>query len=143
MGDYTEIHFNVELVRDVPVEVTDVLRYMVGYLDEQPPLPEHPLFGDTRWRRMLRCNSDYFPMSTSSTCFYDDIASRWFLSVRSNFKNYDDEINLFIDWIDPYVDAYPGEFLGFHRFEQDEDPTLIRKSSEDSEDDSRRDRHAD
>lgn len=132
MGDYTELHYNVEMVRDVPTQATDLLRYMVGKLDDEPALADHPLFSAKRWRYMLRCDSYYFPMSTSSTCFYDDIANQWFLSVRSNFKNYDDEINLFIDWIDPYVNAYPGEFLGFHRFEQDDDPTLIRKADDES-----------
>ncbi|MCA1800256.1 MAG: hypothetical protein LC650_03090, partial [Actinobacteria bacterium] len=59
---------------------------------------------------------------TSSSLNYDDIGG-WFLTIRCNLKDYDDEIEKFIDWITPYTDSTG--FVGYKRYEQDEEPTLI------------------
>ena len=134
MGMYTEFHFNALLKPDVPKKVIDVLKCMVG--DPSCPhertegidtrdLPDHALFGETRWRWMLTGNSYYFDMVPSSILKWDSISNAYYLSTRSNFKNYDNEISLFIDWIKPYLDKDDGEFLGFSRYETTETPTLI------------------
>lgn len=131
MGMYTELHLNVELNADVPESVLGLLRYMVdpsGAGAEVPPLlPEHPLFKTDRWDYMLTCDSYYFPADTHSTLRLDDISKTWYLCVRTNLKNYDDEIAKFLDWLLPYVDAGT-ECLGYYRYENDDDPTLIYKS---------------
>lgn len=129
MGMHTELHLNAELSRDAPDEVIAVLRHMLG--DGYPPpdpLPDHPLFAAPRWRHLLTCDSYYFAADTHSTLRFDDIGGTYVLCVRSNLKNYNGEIEKFVDWIDPYLDAAPGDFLGFSRYEETEDPTLIRKS---------------
>lgn len=128
MGMYTELHFNAELNRDVPESVLAALRYMVGAEDAEPAtLPDHPLFKTERWPYMLRCDSYYFPADTHSTLRLDDIAKAWYLCIRSNLKNYDDEIGKFLDWVSPYVFAGT-ECLGYYRYEETDDPTLIYKS---------------
>lgn len=128
MGMYTELHFNVELAEDVPGDVIDILKFMVGDSEEEPKkLPRHKLFESTRWRFMLRTDSYYFPADTHSTLRYDDIGKSYYLCIRTNLKNYDSEIEKFISWIDPYIDIYTqqGDFLGFYRYEEDNEPTLI------------------
>jgi len=127
MGMYTEIHFNAELRKDTPADVLAVLHFMLGDegAGEPEKMPEHPLFGDTRWRFMLRCDSYYFDADTHSTLRFDDIAGAHYLCIRSNVKNYSGEIDLFVDWITPYLDKHEGDFLGFKRYEEDEWPTLI------------------
>ena len=126
MGMYTELHFNAELVNPLPPDVLHVLEYMLGNTEEaHAELPEHPLFGDTRWRFMLRCDSYYFAADTHSTLRYDDIGNCYYLCIRSNLKNYSSEIENFIDWIQPYLAEGEGNFLGFYRYEETEVPTLI------------------
>lgn len=126
MGMYTELHFNSELKNNVPASVLNILSYMVGVHEDEPDqLPNHKLFTDQRWRFMLQCDSYYFDADTISTLRYDDIGNSWYLCIRTNLKNYDDEIEDFIDWIMPYLNKYDGEFLGFYRYEEDEEPTLI------------------
>lgn len=125
MGMYTEIHFNAELKRDTPEDVLSVLRYMVGGAVIPARMPDHPLFSTSRWAYMLTCDSYYFAADSRSTLRGDDIAGCFFLCVRSNLKNYEAEIEKFIDWITPYVDAGDGDFLGFLRYEETEWPTLI------------------
>ena len=125
MGMYTEIHFNAELKQDVPANVLHILRYMLGDVDVKPRLPEHALFKTSRWNFMLCCDSYYFAADTHSTLRYDDIGKSFYLCIRSNVKNYDNEIELFIDWIMPYITGYKGDFLGFSRYEEFNEPTLI------------------
>lgn len=127
MGMYTELHFNAELKRDVPEPVLAALRHMVGDEEAEPAmLPDHPLFRTERWPHMLQCDSYYFPADTHSTLRLDDIATAWYLCVRSNLKNYDGEIGKFLDWVLPYVSANT-ECLGYYRYEDTDDPTLIYK----------------
>lgn len=129
MGMYTELDFNSELRKDTPEQVIDTLKYMVGDVEEKPKyLPDHELFSKKRWEYMLRMDSYYFDADTKSTLRFDDISDTYYLNIRCNLKNYDDEIESFIDWIMPYVKEYKreGDFLGFYRYEEDEDPTIIR-----------------
>lgn len=128
MGMYTELHFNVRLKPDVPTPVLEVLNYMIGTDEFQPLIPDHPLFSAPRWAIMLRCDSYYFDADTHSTLRYDDIGRQHSLCIRTNFKNYDGEIEKFIDWIRPYLDKDKGDFLGFYRYEETEEPTLIYAS---------------
>lgn len=128
MGMYTELHFNARLKPDVPTPVLEILNYMIGYDKFAPAHPDHPLFNTSRWGVMLRCSSYYFDADTTSTLRYDDISKQHSLCIRTNFKNYDGEIEKFINWIRPYLDKDEGDFLGFHRYEETEEPTLIYAS---------------
>ena len=125
MGMYTELVCAFELEKSVPINVIEILRYMTDTNDkyEDPPLPDHPLFQTTRWRFMLTSDSYYFPGITYSLLEYDDIAGRWSLTVKCNLKNYDDEIQKFIDWIQPYM--YTDGFFGYMRYEEASEPTCL------------------
>ena len=129
MGMYTELHYNVELRKDVPAQVIAALEYMLDHCKPEARC-DHPLFKTDRWSVMLSMDSCYFAAETHSTLRFDDISDQYYLCVRSNLKNYDSEIEKFIDWMDPYVDAFDGDFLGFHRYEESEDPVIIRKRSQ-------------
>jgi hypothetical protein len=126
MGMYTELHYNVELKSPVPTNIINTLQYMLGETEEVPPnLPDHKLFQpEGRWRFMLRCDSYYFSADTHSTLRLD-YQGGWYLCIRCNLKNYSEEIENFIDWMMPYIDNSPGNFLGFYRYEESEIPTLI------------------
>ena len=126
MGMYTEFHFNAELKEDTPEDVLGLLRYMTGETRDRPDkTPDHELFETGRWFLMLCCDSAYFDMSTASGLHRSGTFSFWYLSIRTNFKNYDNEIDKFLDWIHPYLNKDDAEFLGFYRYEDDENPTLI------------------
>lgn len=125
MGMYTEFHFNAEVQDDD--DVLAVLRYMVDDGPEPAPLPNHLLFSTGRWRRMLRGDSYYFDADTHST-LRADYQGGQYLCIRCNLKNYDGEIEKFIDWITPHLKKHEGDFLGFYRYEETEQPTLIHHS---------------
>lgn len=126
MGMYTEFHFNSEMKKDLPQDVVDILKYMTGIIEEQPTeLPDHPLFKTDRWDYMLRTGSYYFDADPIVSLRWDEISNAYYLCSRSDFKNYFDEIEKFIDWITPYLNKYEGDFLGFSRYEEYEEPCLI------------------
>jgi len=126
MGMYTEFHFNAKLKSDTPEEVLHILQYM---LHEQPKLntrlPDHALFKCARWDYMLVSDSSYFCAQTHSQVSVDDLINSKYLCIRCNLKNYNHEIQQFLDWIHPYLDQSPCDFLGFYRYEIHDTPTLI------------------
>ena len=127
MGMYTEFVMAAELKDDVSMMVIDILEYMLGESRDLPKdLPDHPLFQTVRWRMMLTCDSAYFAGETYSK-FNRRYSNEdpYILTIRSNFKNYYREIELFLDWIGPYLDMTYDPFIGYFRYEEDDDPVLI------------------
>jgi hypothetical protein len=126
MGMYTELHFNAELKKDTPQWIIDVLRYMLEKTEVSPKLPDHPLFLEgVNWLWMLQSDSYCFDADTCSTLRFDRSSVSYFLCIRCNLKNYNEEISKFVSWIIPYLDKEPGDFIGFFRFEETEQPTLL------------------
>ena len=125
MGMYTELVLGFNLKENTPNEVVDILTYMIesGEGDRQPVIPDHDLFKTWRWKFMLSCDSYYFAGFTHSEMSYDDIGKQWEVNIRCNLKNYDNEIEKFIDWISPYVELRG--FAGYSRYEESDEPTLI------------------
>lgn len=115
MGQYTQLHFNCK-IKKLTLEELRLLRIMLeGEKDDEVDnidLPDHPLFSTRRWHFMLRSDSDYFH-EDSRRLIQELEDGNYYLSVLSNFKNYDDEINQFLDWIQPYIVEPPGSCLGF------------------------------
>lgn len=122
---YTELCIAVDLKSDTPIEVIDVLRYMCEGGENAPALPNHDFFMCDRWRWVFTCDSYYFRGNSHRDLQYDDILLAYQLTSRANLKNYSYEIEKFIDWLTPYIDAEDGDFLGHKRYEEDALPTLL------------------
>ena len=126
MGSYTELNIGVRIC-PIPT-VVQKLNYMLGEDTEDVHI-DHPLFTDqTRWKYMLLSDSYYFDGKSDSKLFIDDLYPddpMYYLNVRCNLKNYDEEIEKFMDWLCPYIETKG--FLGYKRYEQCNTPTLIYK----------------
>lgn len=122
MGMYTELVLGVNLQSDTPKNIIDIINHMLSD-DEEVYTTGHPLFKTERWRYMLRCDSYYFDGHTDSSMVKDDISGEYELNIRCNLKNYSSEIDQFLDFIRPYLETTG--FLGYERYEEDDDPTLI------------------
>lgn len=122
MGDYTELIFGAKLKKDTPDIVIDTLRHMCGQIDKPVKLPDHKLFaGGIYWDGLFMCSSYYFGVNESNAAMWkDDIDGCWHISTRANLKNYDDEIELFCDWIKPHIESGSGcgDFYAIECFEQ-------------------------
>ena len=126
MGMYTELVMACELPKDTPEKIINIIKYMLGEIDECPNIIEErdPLFNTTRWRCMLRSSSYSFIKSrATSSLWYDGIAKQYILSIWCNLKNYDEEVDKFLNWIINYTTSYG--FVGYKRYEEFDNPTLI------------------
>lgn len=127
MGMYTELNIGVAFEKDTPNNVINILKCMLGEGESvRYELPDRPLFKTARWHFMLVSDSYYFDGQTDSSLHYDDISNQYYLNVRCNLKNYDDEIAKFMDFIQPHLDTHG--FLGYTRYEEFDNPTLIYNS---------------
>lgn len=125
MGMYTELVMacTFSKLNDNDIKI---LMCMVGGEDFEETvveIPDHPLFLTSRWKLMLCSDSYYFDGVTHSNFAYDSIGKDYRLTVRCNLKNYDDEIEKFLDWIIQKSDTQG--FVGYTRHETAKIPSLI------------------
>jgi hypothetical protein len=127
MGMYTELVLSTQ-IKDDPA-VVEIIKFMGGDGQVTPnptfELPDHPFFKADRWKHMLRSASYYFTPMTAFRFERDDIAKSWSLIVRCDLKNYDDEIEKFIDWLSPHLDDHHGQMIGYSRYEESREPTIL------------------
>lgn len=125
MGMYTKLSVDLSFKDNLPKEVVTALEVMTGRKSlediDESHLPKHKLFETSRWDFMLCCCSYYHTPFSLTKLHYDDIAEHYYLTSSSDFKNYDDEVDLFFDFIKDYVEE---GFLGYSLYEEDEDPIL-------------------
>ncbi|UDL16402.1 hypothetical protein SEA_ZOOMAN_153 [Microbacterium phage Zooman] len=125
MGMYTEFFFRAELKKDTPQEVIDFLD--AWFKGEEPAPLDHDFFRRPRWESLLLGSSAYFPTLPNSS--FANVWGYWELGIHASLKNYGAEIDYFLDWIEPYVDGYKGDFLGYSLYEESEQPHLYWKRS--------------
>jgi len=128
MGMYTELNFNSELKKDTPENIITILKCMIDGSFYEDELPDHNFFKTNRWDWMLQSDSYYFDAKTESKLVKEE--GKIYLRIQCNLKNYDREIEEFLDWIMPYCDKEVGDYLGHSRYEESEEPTLIYKEKD-------------
>lgn len=125
MGMYTELVLKCRIKENSPDSVKAVINHLFCSADAPETLPEHPFFGLTRWHCIGGMSSFYHhPEVVNSVPKFDFTDSNYIFS-RSDIKNYDGEIEAFIDWIKPYLENEEGECIGWSWYEEDLQPTLI------------------
>lgn len=122
MGLYTEFIFGASLRKETPRNVIDTLKYMCGLLDEKP---NNMAFN---YKRNPLSGSSYSFAVSKSLCkmWFDDICKQWIISTRANIKNYDTDIENFIEFIRPYIDSGSGsrEMFAIQIHEESNEPTI-------------------
>jgi len=118
MGMYTELVFKAEVKKGIPPDVEAVLQYLFNDGAEPAGLDD-PFFRCERWMVIGHCSSYYHvPWNTSKYAEH-------YIFSRSDLKNYDGEIALFLDWVRPYLDEWPEKCIGWIWYEEEDEPTLI------------------
>lgn len=130
MGMFTKINIILKIKNDAPLNIKTILTHMfegadLTELEELIDLPDHDFFkeGSRVWFPKSG-GSYYFTGTANSAIKFRIVDNQMVLHIDTDFKNYDDEIKHFLDWIAPYVDADEDEFLGYSRYEEDYNPTL-------------------
>ena len=125
MGMYTELVLKCQIKEDAPADVKSVIAHMFCGDDAPEKLPDHPFFGLTRWNFIGSCSSFYHHPEVVNSCSKFYYTESQYIFSRSDIKNYDGEIESFIDWLKPYVDAPEGQCIGWSWHEEEQQPTLI------------------
>lgn len=133
MGMYTNLFLNVSLVNNLPPQVDCVINYLLDAGPEPTPKPDHPFFRTTRWPWIFVSKSFHgHPAEVTSRTDGGLRTHSDYLLVFSSFKNYDAEIEKFLDWIAPYVEVeYEGATtcLGWVQYEEWDLPRFILKNA--------------
>jgi len=128
MGMYTEIIFGAELKEETPEQVINALKYIIGDIEDKPddfPLPEDGC------EYLFQISSYYFGVNEPvAKMWFDDISKTWRISARSNIKNYEREIETFLEWIRPFVKRGSGtkDMFAIVIYEEDSEPTIYFKN---------------
>lgn len=126
MSYWTTFQFNAVLKKSTPRAVLDLLTWMLesdglvkGPTPTDVPDTFKPLLATERAHRMLYSSNGYpARFSSSMSVSGDDLV----LSVFCQLKNYDREIELFLETFAPYFVVREG-FMGF--IEPEDGPTTI------------------
>lgn len=127
MAIYTEFKFSARLKHDTPKDILDFLNTVIVdrnigtdkvlFKTEDVFNPEinHPFFKTERWYMLFLSNNFRDDIETSQ---FKLVKNRWEINIHSEFKNYDNEIELFIDWIKPYIiGRKKKQYVGFYEVE--------------------------
>lgn len=120
MGMYTEFFFRAELKRDSPAEIIEWFRHTLD--PEKPylsmvPFDDHSFFQCERWRSVFWSSSAYFPTGKSAFYSGEGAYDDPHFTIHSSLKNYGGEIEEFVEWVSPFIDASDGDFLGYSLYE--------------------------
>lgn len=121
MGMYTEFSLRCKLY-ELPINAKRLLFRLIhgSEIYEDVPIPDHPFFQTERWRHVGYGGPEGF-IQGKSYLFGDN------LFISCGLKNYHQEIQLFMDWIGPYLRETGDSltYLGWYKFCADDVPTLI------------------
>lgn len=100
MGTYTRLHLSFKLKKDTPDEVINVLKRIIIDDKIDKTINNVPFFNDClRWYHLFQGKNCEWQLITKM--FFNK--HYWCIEINSEFKNYDNEIELFLDWIKHYI----------------------------------------
>lgn len=126
MGMYTEIIFGASLKESTPMDVIGTINVLITG-DIIPACFKL----DTRLRWLLKGGSDSFYFGSRNNppavFVFNDISKTWALTFRGNIKNYDNEIEEFLNWIKPWIEKGSGtrDMYAIVTYEEAEEPTIF------------------
>ena len=108
MGMYTELIFGASIKKDAPKEVINTLHYLVNGKKLYQDIEIEKTVTDGR--NVLNGGGSYYfgVCDGVAKMWFDDIINEWVVSSRTNIKNYESEIETFLEWIKPFIDSGSG-----------------------------------
>lgn len=128
---YTELIFGASL-ENLPTHVAEAINYVINDKPENEVSQEALQFADEYdLSRIFWGSSYYFGAHKNKPTFvWDKIGDHWVLSTRANCKNYQNQIEKFIEFITPYVESgsgYDHNIFAYVQYEEAEFPTMYGK----------------
>ena len=127
MGMYTELIFEGLTKENIPHDIEKIMGYFFGDASLPTIVPEHPFFKTERWKQIGHTSScNHFPLAFRYMEFWT-IQNKYILFLRCDLKNYNTEIEQFMDWITPYME----NIKGWIWYEESKRPLIINYGIED------------
>ena len=128
MGMYTELIFGASL-KNLPENVIEALEYSINNKEN---VSQEALNFVAKYEllRIFKDSSDSFGAHRNTPTFvYDEIGKHWVLSTRTSCKNYSNEIEQFLEYIEPYIEfgSGPNNIYAYVQYEVDDFPTIYCK----------------
>ena len=112
MGMYTEFETNLLLKKDTPIDIINMIKCLVGgkenYTGNLTKVykgnlteKDHAFLGNERYDCVLDCNNCSCTNYEKPT--FTQTEDGYVLTSNPEFKNWNNVIDLFLDWIRPYV----------------------------------------
>jgi hypothetical protein len=121
------LNCKIRLRKDVPEDVVGFLKKTLvdgdigiykeifNNKDVPPPGLDHPFFKCQRWFMLFL--SKNWDDNLGGGKFFKD-GDYWVIDLDTEFKNYDNEIKKFIDWVSPFVvGRKKKQYVGWYRGE--------------------------
>ena len=125
---YQEFYMNSSLI-NLTDNIIKLLKFMTGDMSiEQISLTSDELFKLDRWEYILQSESSRFDSISKSSLDYSAIDDCYFIRVSCALNNDKNQIQKFINFINPYLNKKHGEFLGYIREEDSNEPIILKKS---------------
>ena len=128
---YTEFIFEAELSKDTPKGLIDafttVSRKDTGIEVTSNKLEISNFIEKFDLNMLVNCCSAYFPAQQSFfNIYYDKYLDTYGIFIRSDLKNYEQQINKFLEFIKPYIIRGCGSnnIYAYVLYELDEQPTI-------------------
>lgn len=148
---YTEFIFGCELSKSTPKVCIDALDYVINgeekkpkyenpegweqerfndnYIERTTPVEEIEKFIEEYDFYRLFCSCSYYFGADNpySKFHYDKIADTYKISTRADLKNYEGQIEKFIEYIRPYVEhgsGFPHRIFAYVQYEEEQFPTI-------------------
>lgn len=126
---YKEFYMNAMLHNNVPGNVINLLKLMTGDMEiNNVSIPQDALFKVENWQYILQSESSRFDSICKSSVDFSFIDDCYFLRVSCSLNNDKMQIEKFLGFINPYLNKKTGDFLGYIRDEDSNDPFILLKS---------------
>jgi hypothetical protein len=131
MGMYTKFNVILPIKRNTPTIIKEIIIDIIDNGEEkincgELKKPNHKFFNSDYFAP--HNNSFYFTGTSNTKIKYCSVINKnneFVLHIDCDFKNYDDNINNFLDFIAPYVKSnYEPRFLGYSLYEECINPIL-------------------
>ena len=120
MGMYTEFFFTAEFKRNLDQIDQAALEYLFNGNEKPSVLPNHSFFSKRRSEFMFNC-----PKYTGE-CVTVKLGDYFgHVVAHIELKNYEGEIDAFIDYVSPLLNTEKGRCIGWKWYEECDNPTLI------------------
>jgi hypothetical protein len=121
MAAWEELVLACDLKPDVPEQVINILKYLIGEDSAAPsepiPVPEHQFFSsDDHWWMFLLQHTYYFPGEPLSKFALDKNSKQYKFTTRSMIKAGQFQVMNFVHWLAPYSETKG--FVGYTRCDE-------------------------